>query len=113
MVLRNRFKGKLGALWIRNKMFGHVRSDPVDFRNYRLWQKKTGKRLSTVCGKKIGKKLLREVFSKFFGNAGAPMHKTKNRGHQDLSVVKFSARCDAWSSKKRKKRKLRKRSKYL
>ena len=53
--------------------------------------------------KKIGKKLLREVFSKFFGHAGAPMHKTKNRGHRDLSVVKFSARCDAWSSKKREK----------
>ena len=53
--------------------------------------------------KNIRKKLLREVFSKFFGHAGAPMHKTKNRGHRDLSVVKFSARCDAWSSKKRKK----------
>ena len=56
--------------------------------------------------KKIGKKLLREVFSKFFGHAGAPMHKTKNRGHRDLSVVKFSAWCDAWSSKKRKKTKI-------
>ena len=56
--------------------------------------------------KKIGKKLLREVFSKFFGHAGAPMHKTKNRGDRDLSVVKFSARCDAWSSKKRKKTKI-------
>ena len=55
---------------------------------------------------KIGKKLLREVFSKFFGHAGAPMHKTKNRGHRDLSVVKFSAWCDAWSSKKRKKTKI-------
>ena len=53
--------------------------------------------------KKIGKKLLREVFSKFFGHAGAPMHKTKNRGHRNLSVVKFSARCDAWSLKKTKK----------
>ena len=56
--------------------------------------------------KKIGKKLLREVFSKFFGHAGAPMHKTKNRGHRDLSVVKFSARCDAWSSKKMRKTKI-------
>ena len=56
--------------------------------------------------KKNWKKVLREVFSKFFGHAGAHMHKTKNRGHRDLSVVKFSAWCDAWSSKKRKNTKI-------
>ena len=49
---------------------------------------------------------LREVFSKFFRHGGAPMHKTKNRGDRDLSVVKFSAQYDAWSSKKRKKTKI-------
>ena len=54
--------------------------------------------------KKIGKKLLREVFSKFFGHAGAPMHKKTNRGHRDLSVVKFSAPYDAWSSKNEKRK---------
>ena len=27
------------------------------------------------------------------------MHKTKNQGDRDLSVVKFSAPYDAWSSK--------------
>ena len=67
--------------------------------------------LPTVA-KKIEKKILREVFSKFFRHGGAPMHKTKNRGDRDLSVVKFSAQYDAWSSKKRKKQKLRKPSKY-
>ena len=34
------------------------------------------------------------------------MHKTKNRRHRDLSVVKFSAHYDAWSSKKQKKTKI-------
>ena len=63
--------------------------------------------------KKIGKKLLREVFSKFFGHLGAPMRKTKNRGHRNVSVVKFSARCDAWSSKKRKKLKIAEPAKML
>ena len=58
--------------------------------------------------KKIGKKILREVFSKFFGHRGAPMQKTKNRGDRDLFVVKFSALYDPWSSKKRKKTKIAK-----
>ena len=56
--------------------------------------------------KKIEKKILREVFSKFFRHGGAPMHKTKNQGDRDLSAVKFSAQYDAWSSKKRKKTKI-------
>ena len=50
--------------------------------------------------KKIGKKLLREVFSKFFAHRSAPMHKSNNWGDRNLSVVKFSALYDAWSSKK-------------
>ena len=55
--------------------------------------------------KKIGKKLWSEVCSKCVGHEGADMHKTKNRGHRDLSAVKLSARCDAWSSKKTTKSK--------
>ena len=31
------------------------------------------------------------------------MHKTKNRGDRDLSVVKFAAPYNAWSSEKTKK----------
>ena len=63
-------------------------------------------RVVPSVAKKIGKKLLREVFSKFFGHAGAPMHKRKNWGHRDICVVKFFGWCDGWSSKKRKKTKI-------
>ena len=45
-------------------------------------------------------KFVREVFSNFFGDGGAPMHKTKKHGDRDLSAFNFSAQYDAWSSKK-------------